>query len=63
MENQDKKCTLTDLELIRKCEESISKMCKTGGKSFTMSVPVNFNSDTDMILSELVRRFKKSNKL
>lgn len=52
-------CTLSDLELADKCDDAISKMCKTGGRSFTMSVPVNFDSDTDMILTELIKRFRK----
>ena len=38
------------------CEET-TKMCRTGGKSFTMQVPVNIK-DTAMLISELVRRFR-----
>ncbi len=59
--DKSKECTLTDLELADKCDGQISEMCKTGGRSFSMSVPVNFNSDTDMLFSELVNRFRKSN--
>lgn len=44
-------------ELIELVEKAISKMCKTGGRSFTMSVPVRVE-DTDMILSGMVKRFK-----
>lgn len=53
------KCTLSDAELIKSCAEQISKMCKTGGSSFRMSVPVDLNSDTDILLSELVDRFRE----
>lgn len=49
--------SLSNVELIEKASEELSKLCKTGGKSFTMRVPVNEN-DTDMIFSELIRRFK-----
>lgn len=48
---------MSDEVLIKLCELEISKMCKTGGKSFTMTVPVRI-ADTDMLLSELVSRFK-----
>jgi hypothetical protein len=36
----------------------ITKLCKTGGRSFTMSVPVNIK-DTDIILTEIINRFKE----
>jgi len=49
---------MSDQKLIELVDEAITKMCKTGGNSFTMTVPVQVD-DTDMILSEMVRRFKK----
>lgn len=49
--------SISDTELVDMCEKEISKLCKTGGRSFTMQVPVNPN-DTDMILIELLKRFK-----
>jgi len=54
--------TLTDKELINLCDEWVSKMCKTGGKAFTMSVPVRLNYDTDVVLSALINRFSLANK-
>lgn len=36
----------------------ITKLCKTGGRSFTMSVPVNIK-DTDIILTEIINRYKE----
>jgi len=44
------------------CDEWVSKMCKTGGKAFTMSVPVRLNYDTDVVLSALINRFSLANK-
>ena len=44
-------------ELIKKAELIVSNLCKTGAKSFTMSVPPRVG-DSDIILSELIQRFK-----
>lgn len=52
------KCTLTDEELIEKCNEWVSKLAKTGGKAWSLRVPVNFNTDPDMLFIELDRRMK-----
>lgn len=49
---------MTDLELIELAEKEVSKLAETGGKSITMTVPVEV-TDTDMILSEVIKRFKK----
>ena len=53
-----KECTLTDAELIEKCNEWISKLCKSGGKDWCLKVPVDFNNDPDMLFLELSNRFK-----
>lgn len=52
-----KMASITDKDLVELCETELSKLCSTGGKSFTMTVPVR-TSDTDMIFVELIRRFK-----
>ena len=54
------KCTLTNEELIIKSNEWISLLAKTGGKSWALCVPVNFNRDPDMIFSEVNKRLKYS---
>lgn len=54
------KCTLTDLGLIQMLDEWNSKLCITGGKAWTLSVPVNFDRDPDMLISEIIRRFKEA---
>ncbi len=51
-------CTLTDKELADKVSEGITRLAKTGGKSFVMHVPARVNEDLDLIVSELVRRFR-----
>lgn len=48
---------LTDAELIEKADKILNKLCETGGKSFTMSIPPN-TEDTDIVLDELILRFK-----
>lgn len=48
---------ISNLELTEKAQSILSKLCSTGGKSFTMTVPPRLD-DSDMILSELIERFK-----
>jgi len=54
------RCTLTDLGLIERLDDWNSDLCKTGGKAWTLSIPVNFDNDPDMLISELIRRFKEA---
>ena len=51
-------CNLSDEELIDKATKLISKLCETGGRAWGMRVPVDFENDSDIILSEVVQRFK-----
>ena len=46
-------------ELAEKADEMVNKLCRSGGNSFTMTVPPRLD-DTDIILAELIRRFKKT---
>ena len=48
-----------DKELLEKTRKSLSKLCETGGKSLSMSVPPNVD-DFDMLVCELMRRFKNA---
>lgn len=48
---------MPDEELIEKAEHQISELAKTGGKSITLCVPPEI-TDTDIILSEIVERYK-----
>lgn len=49
---------MPDAELCQKVKDEVRNMCKSGGRSFTMRVPVAIN-DTDMLICELVRRFEQ----
>lgn len=51
------KCTLSDKELLEKVAEWVSSLAKTGGKSWSLRVPVDFNNDPDMLISELCQRY------
>lgn len=51
-------CTLNDDELINKAENLVRELSKTGGKSWSLRVPVDFNNDPDMIFLELCKRLK-----
>jgi hypothetical protein len=59
--NDEKRCTLSDQELSEKCEEWISRLCNSGGREWTLRVPVDFDRDPDMLFSELNKRFKRLN--
>jgi len=43
--------------LITKAEKIVSNLCRSGGKTWVLSVPVK-STDPDMILSEVIRRLK-----
>lgn len=58
MAERTNKCTLTDQELSEKCNFWISALCKSGGESWTLRVPPDFNYDPDLLFSELIKRFK-----
>jgi hypothetical protein len=49
--------SLSDNELRDMSQNALSKLCETGAKSFTMSVPPRID-DTDILFSELIRRFE-----
>lgn len=59
MAKEEITCTLTDKELIEEAKKQLSKLCETGGRSFTMRVPVERNKDTDMIIGEVISRFER----
>lgn len=52
------KCTLTDVELLEACHKTIADQCKD--RKWRMSVPVDMNRDSDMLLAELCNRYKKA---
>ena len=49
--------SIPNIELAEKSQSILSKLCARGGSGFTMSVPPKL-SDDDIILSEVIRRFK-----
>ena len=56
--NMSAKCTLTDQDLIDKCDQWITSLARTGGNTWCLSMPVDFNRDPDMLFLELINRFK-----
>lgn len=54
---KQKQAEMPNEELYNLVQEQLSKLCKTGGKSLTMSVPPRVD-DFDMLVSELLKRFK-----
>ena len=54
------KCELTNKQLIDKAKEWVKKLCETGGRAWTLKVPVDLNNDPDIIFSELCNRLDAS---
>jgi len=54
---EQKQAEMPNEQLYVLVQEQLSKLCKTGGKSLTMSVPPRVD-DFDMLVCELLKRFK-----
>ena len=48
---------IPDQQLAEMAKKALSKLCSTGGQSFTMTVPPRLD-DTYIILSEVIKRFE-----
>lgn len=57
-EFQNKVHFISDRQLIEDATIAIEKLCRTGARSFTMTVPPQLD-DTDIVLTELTRRFEE----
>ena len=51
-------CQLTNEELIRKVRMWVDELCRTGGKGWSLQVPVNMERDPDILINELCNRFE-----
>jgi len=52
------RCNLSNEDLIIKAKEWIDKLLKSGGKDWSLRVPVNLNHDPDVIFIELCNRLQ-----
>ena len=52
-----KQSKMSDSELIDLCQKEVGELATTYGKSHRMTIPPMV-TDTDMLLSELIKRFK-----
>jgi len=57
VEFQNQIKAIPNLELAEMTQSALSKLCSSGGGSFTMTVPPRLD-DTDIILSEIITRFE-----
>jgi hypothetical protein len=55
---QEHKCDLNNEELIEKVKEWNINLAKSGGKAWTLQIPANVNEDPDLLIGELITRFK-----
>lgn len=58
----ESKCTLSDQELIERCNEWVHSLAKSRGDSWVLEIPVNFNRDPDVMFIELGNRLKEKDK-
>ena len=58
-ELKEKQEAMSNEALIGFAEDQITELARTGGRSHKMCVPQSI-TDTDMLFSELIRRFKKA---
>lgn len=58
---RQKQADMSNDELIKLCQSELSKLCKTGGNSFRMCIPLMV-TDTDILFQELLDRFTELNK-
>lgn len=52
-----KQSKMSDSELVNLCQKEVGELASTYGKSHRMTIPPMV-TDTDMLLSELIKRFK-----
>lgn len=52
-----KRAEMSNEELIQRAEKEVSELAKSYGRSHRMCIPPMI-TDTDMILSEVIERFK-----
>lgn len=50
--------TLSDAQLIEKCNKLVTELTESGGKSWTLRVPADPNHDPDFLFAELLDRFE-----
>jgi hypothetical protein len=48
---------IPDDRLAEMAQNALSRLCETGGRSITMTVPPRVD-DTDMVIAEVIKRFK-----
>jgi hypothetical protein len=58
-EFEQRQAEMSNEELIERAEKEVSELARTYGKSHRMCIPPMI-TDTDIILSELIRRFKSA---
>lgn len=58
-ELHQKQAEMSNKELIELAKKQVSELARTGGRSHKMCVPPMI-TDTDMLFSELIRRFELS---
>jgi hypothetical protein len=48
---------ISNYKILEMAQYELTKLCSTGGDSFTMSIPPQ-TTDTDIVFSQLIERFK-----
>ncbi len=53
---------LKDSELTDRCEKWVNKLCESKGKAWTLCIPPDHGRDPDLLITELIKRFKELKK-
>jgi hypothetical protein len=53
------KNTLTNEQLIAKAKQWVKELCESGGRKWSLRVPVDLNHDPDVIFIELCNRLEE----
>lgn len=56
--NLDDLKNMTNVDLVDKCDKWVTNLCNSGGKTWFLHVPPDFENDPDMLFSELITRFR-----
>jgi hypothetical protein len=54
--SREKKIKYSNSELVNKCNSLIRELSQSGGASWTLQIPVNFEKDPDVLFCEMGNR-------
>lgn len=56
-EDKRSKGMLSDSDIVQVVDKWVDKVCKSGGRGWSLRVPVDFNHDPYVLITDLTKRF------